>query len=107
MSIAERKNNHIDICLHGDVRSRITNGFEKYRLIHNALPEADFAAFSAGQIIELRPGCDAGGRGIDLTDHRRSMTAVSVRGICHFPHIHKIIQKPVGIRIIIIQHGQR
>lgn len=46
MTIAERKNNHIDICLHGDVRSRITSGFENYRLIHNAMPEADYAAFT-------------------------------------------------------------
>lgn len=46
MSIAERKNSHIDICLHGDVRSKISTGFEHYRLIHNALPEADFGTFS-------------------------------------------------------------
>ena len=46
MTIAERKNHHIDICLRGDVRSRVSAGFENYRLIHNALPEADFAAFS-------------------------------------------------------------
>ncbi len=46
MSIAERKNDHIEICLSEDVRSRVTNGFEKYRLIHNALPEADFSSFS-------------------------------------------------------------
>ena len=46
MSIALRKNNHIDICLNKDVRSKTTNGFEKYRLIHNALPEADFSTFT-------------------------------------------------------------
>ena len=46
MSIAERKNDHIGICLREDVHSRVTNGFEKYRLIHNALPEADFDSFS-------------------------------------------------------------
>ena len=46
MTIAERKNDHIEICLRENVRSRITNGFEKYRLIHNALPEADFSSFS-------------------------------------------------------------
>lgn len=46
MSIAARKNNHIDICLNGDVQSRLLNGFEKYRLIHNALPETDFNTFS-------------------------------------------------------------
>lgn len=46
MSIAARKNNHIDICLREDVQSRLLNGFEKYRLIHNALPEADFNTYS-------------------------------------------------------------
>ena len=46
MTIAARKKNHIEICLGEDVRSKITNGFERYRLIHNALPEADFGLFS-------------------------------------------------------------
>ena len=46
MTIALRKNNHIDICLKEDVSSRLANGFEKYRLIHDPLPEADFDAFS-------------------------------------------------------------
>ena len=46
MSIADRKNNHIEICLKEDVRSKTKNGFEKYRLVHNALPEADFDSFS-------------------------------------------------------------
>lgn len=46
MTIAARKNSHIEICLREDVRSGVSNGFERYRLIHNALPEADFAAFS-------------------------------------------------------------
>ena len=46
MSISERKKNHIDVCLKRDVRSGVASGFEKYRLIHNALPEADFKTFS-------------------------------------------------------------
>lgn len=46
MSITERKKNHIEVCLNRDVRSGVSNGFEKYRLIHNALPEADFRTFS-------------------------------------------------------------
>ena len=46
MTIADRKNNHIAVCLNEDVRSRASNGFEKYRLVHNALPEADFDSFS-------------------------------------------------------------
>ena len=51
MSIALRKKNHIDICLSKDVRSKTTNGFEKFRLIHNALPEEDFTAFSTESIF--------------------------------------------------------
>lgn len=46
MTIAARKKNHIEVCLSEDVRSKINNGFERYRLIHNALPEADFESFS-------------------------------------------------------------
>lgn len=45
MSISDRKNDHITVCLREDVRSKTRSGFEKYRLIHNALPEADFDAF--------------------------------------------------------------
>ena len=48
MSISDRKNNHIEVCLREDVRSRLSSGFEKYRLIHNALPEADFGTFPIG-----------------------------------------------------------
>ena len=46
MTIAERKNGHIDVCLHEDVSSRISSGFENYRLINNPLPEKNFADFS-------------------------------------------------------------
>lgn len=46
MTIALRKNNHIEICMTKDVRSALTNGFEHYRLLHNALPEADFESYS-------------------------------------------------------------
>ena len=46
MTIAKRKKNHIEVCLREDVRSKVSNGFENYRIIHNALPEADFDAFS-------------------------------------------------------------
>ena len=48
MSISDRKNDHIEVCLREDVRSRAGSGFEKYRLIHNALPEADFETFPTG-----------------------------------------------------------
>lgn len=46
MSISLRKNNHIDVCLRKDIRSKQSNGFERYRLLHNPLPEADFEKFS-------------------------------------------------------------
>ncbi len=42
MTIQSRKDNHIAVCLNQDVQSECLNGFEKYRLIHNALPEIDF-----------------------------------------------------------------
>ena len=45
MSIHSRKNSHIQICLKESVQSEIMNGFEKYRLIHEALPEKDFHQF--------------------------------------------------------------
>lgn len=45
MSISKRKNDHIEVCLNRNVCSKLSNGFEYYRLIHNALPEADFAAY--------------------------------------------------------------
>jgi isopentenyl-diphosphate delta-isomerase len=35
-----RKRDHISICLEKDVGSGRSNGFEKYDLVHNALPEA-------------------------------------------------------------------
>ncbi|GAA0371134.1 type 2 isopentenyl-diphosphate Delta-isomerase [Bacillus horti] len=39
----KRKNEHIEVCLQEDVQGvGITNGFERYRFIHNALPEIDF-----------------------------------------------------------------
>ncbi|MHB1354831.1 MAG: type 2 isopentenyl-diphosphate Delta-isomerase [Anaerolineae bacterium] len=39
----KRKLEHIDICLHQDVRSGITSGFENYRLAHCAAPEMALA----------------------------------------------------------------
>lgn len=46
MSITLRKNSHIDICLRKDIHSKLSNGFEYYRLLHNPLPETDFEKFS-------------------------------------------------------------
>jgi isopentenyl-diphosphate delta-isomerase len=39
--ITERKDDHIRINLERDVRSGLTNGLEKFRFIHEALPESD------------------------------------------------------------------
>lgn len=39
----KRKDEHIDICLEQDVQGRgVTNGFERYRFVHNAVPEINF-----------------------------------------------------------------
>lgn len=39
----QRKLEHVDICLHRDVRSGITSGLEHYRLVHCAAPEMALA----------------------------------------------------------------
>ncbi|HEX9115597.1 MAG TPA: type 2 isopentenyl-diphosphate Delta-isomerase [Anaerolineae bacterium] len=45
MSIDRRKADHIRINLEEDVRfPHLTNGFERYRLVHQALPEVDLAS---------------------------------------------------------------
>ena len=41
--INQRKNNHIDITTQKDVKSSNTTGLEKFRLIHNALPEINLS----------------------------------------------------------------
>ena len=51
MSISAQKNDHISVNLDENVRSHISNGFEKYRLIHNALPEKSFASASTETIF--------------------------------------------------------
>ncbi|WP_306438817.1 type 2 isopentenyl-diphosphate Delta-isomerase [Longirhabdus pacifica] len=38
----KRKDEHIDICLHKEVTSHITNGFDQYQFVHHAMPEIDF-----------------------------------------------------------------
>ena len=53
-STSSRKKDHIDLCLDEDVRHRAKrSGLERYELVHNALPEIDFAA--AGIDPKLRP----------------------------------------------------
>ncbi len=39
MGTAERKKDHIEICLSRDVSSSVSAGFEQCRIMHNALPE--------------------------------------------------------------------
>lgn len=46
-STAERKHSHVDICLNGEVAFTATStGLERWRLRHNALPEADYRSIS-------------------------------------------------------------
>ena len=41
--LRKRKKEQLDICLKEDVEMTISNGFEKYQFVHQALPEIDFA----------------------------------------------------------------
>lgn len=41
MSIKKRKKDHVDVCLNSDVGYSQETGFDRYRFIHNALPELD------------------------------------------------------------------
>jgi len=47
-SIEDRKNEHIQIVNERDVRSGISNGFESFRFIHQALPEMDLKNVNPG-----------------------------------------------------------
>ncbi|NTV23336.1 MAG: type 2 isopentenyl-diphosphate Delta-isomerase [Nanoarchaeota archaeon] len=40
--IENRKKNHVDICLAGEVGHKRSAGFDKYSLVHSALPEMEF-----------------------------------------------------------------
>ncbi len=46
MSIKERKKDHLDLTVSGQMQYRQPTGFEQYRLKHNALPETDFEKVS-------------------------------------------------------------
>ncbi len=50
-STSSRKADHIRINLEEDVRSGLTTGFERYRFIHQALPELDLDQVDLGQEI--------------------------------------------------------
>jgi isopentenyl-diphosphate delta-isomerase len=41
MKTIKRKLDHLNVCLSNDVQSGRSNGFEKFELVHNALPEID------------------------------------------------------------------
>lgn len=45
----QRKAEHLRITLDADVTSGVTNGFERYRFVHQALPECDLAAIDITQ----------------------------------------------------------
>jgi isopentenyl-diphosphate delta-isomerase len=47
-SIHQRKADHIRINLEQDVRSELTTGLERFRLVHQALPELDLEAVDPG-----------------------------------------------------------
>lgn len=49
--ISSRKSDHIQINLDRDVQSGLTTGLEKYRFVHNAIPELDFQNIDLGQTL--------------------------------------------------------
>jgi isopentenyl-diphosphate Delta-isomerase len=51
MNISSRKSDHIRINLEEDVRSTLTTGLERYRFIHQALPEIDLEAVNPSQLL--------------------------------------------------------
>jgi isopentenyl-diphosphate delta-isomerase len=67
MSIDRRKADHIRINLEENVQfPHVTNGFERYRLVHQALPDVDLAAVDTG--------CDLLGKRLHLPLLISSMT---------------------------------
>jgi isopentenyl-diphosphate delta-isomerase len=51
LQLSSRKRDHILINLQENVRSSITNGLEKYRFIHQALPEINLDEIDLSQVI--------------------------------------------------------
>jgi len=41
--LGQRKQEHLEICAHEEIRSACTTGLERYRLVHRALPEISLA----------------------------------------------------------------
>jgi isopentenyl-diphosphate Delta-isomerase len=54
MNISSRKSDHIRINLEEDVRSSLTTGLERYRFIHQALPEINLADVDQSQVLFKR-----------------------------------------------------
>lgn len=52
--ISSRKSDHIRINLDRDVQSGITTGLEKYRFVHNAIPEINYQDIDLGQTLFSR-----------------------------------------------------
>lgn len=55
---SNRKSDHLEINLHQEVKSSVSNGFESYRFIHQALPEinlnaVDLSLFLFGKPLQL------------------------------------------------------
>ncbi len=48
---SSRKSDHIRINLEEDIRSGLSNGLERYRLVHNALPEIDLDQVDLSQTL--------------------------------------------------------
>jgi isopentenyl diphosphate isomerase/L-lactate dehydrogenase-like FMN-dependent dehydrogenase len=49
--LAARKSDHIRINLEEDVASRVTNGLERYRFMHQALPELDVREIDTSLVL--------------------------------------------------------
>jgi isopentenyl-diphosphate Delta-isomerase len=72
-NVSVRKSEHIQICLREDVRFEKTNGFEKYDLIHYALPEIDLS--------EIDTTCFLLGKRFDAPIFIEAMTGGAVESL--------------------------
>ncbi len=84
----QRKNDHLRINLEEDVRSRASNGLERYRLVHEALPEitlsdVDFSLTLLGKNLRapLLISSMTGGTKEAAVINRRLAEAAEARGI--------------------------
>jgi hypothetical protein len=75
--ISARKSDHIRINLEEDVRSGLSNGLERYRFIHQALPELNLEDIDLSQQIL---GVPAPILILDDRRHRRSAPSADAGG---------------------------